>query len=276
MSTRFVPISFEKPKALIEVKGEILIERQIKQLLEANINDIYIVVGYMYEKFTYLEKKFGVKLIYNNEYKFKNNISSIWSAKEVLGDSFVCSADNYFVENPFLEFDDNSYYSVAYCDGKTKEWCVETDDNDVIVDVSMGGQNSWYMIGHTFWNKDFSKKFIEILNENYEFPETYEKLWEKIYIENLEILKMKIKKFPDNYIFEFDTLDELREFDSSYIINSKSMIIKRIVNKLNTFESNLVNFNVLKNEKNIVVGFTFNLNEKKYKYIYEKNEVELI
>lgn len=29
-SSRFAPLSFERPKALIEVRGEILIERQIR------------------------------------------------------------------------------------------------------------------------------------------------------------------------------------------------------------------------------------------------------
>lgn len=31
-SSRFAPLSYEKPKALIRVKGEVLIERQIMQL----------------------------------------------------------------------------------------------------------------------------------------------------------------------------------------------------------------------------------------------------
>lgn len=35
MSSRFVPLSYEKPKALLKVKGEVLIEREIKQLQEA-------------------------------------------------------------------------------------------------------------------------------------------------------------------------------------------------------------------------------------------------
>ena len=34
-SSRFAPLSYEKPKALIEVKGEILIERQLRQLQES-------------------------------------------------------------------------------------------------------------------------------------------------------------------------------------------------------------------------------------------------
>lgn len=55
-SSRFVPLSYEKPKALIEVKGEILIERQIRQLREAGISDIYVVTGYKAEGMIYLQK----------------------------------------------------------------------------------------------------------------------------------------------------------------------------------------------------------------------------
>ena len=52
-SSRFVPLSTERPKGLIEVKGDILIERQIKQLQEAGITDITIVVGYKAEMFAF-------------------------------------------------------------------------------------------------------------------------------------------------------------------------------------------------------------------------------
>ena len=50
-SSRFAPLSYERPKALIEVKGEVLIERQIKQLLAAGVGDITVVTGYMADKF---------------------------------------------------------------------------------------------------------------------------------------------------------------------------------------------------------------------------------
>ena len=53
LSSRFAPLSYEKPKALITVKGEVLIERQIRQLKEAGIHDIAIVTGYKKEKFEY-------------------------------------------------------------------------------------------------------------------------------------------------------------------------------------------------------------------------------
>ena len=73
-SNRFAPFTYEKPKGLFRVKGEILIERQIEQLLEAGITDIYIVVGYMKEKFFYLEQKYGVKLLVNNDFGKKGNL----------------------------------------------------------------------------------------------------------------------------------------------------------------------------------------------------------
>ena len=57
-SSNFAPFTYEKPKGIFCVKGEILIERQIKQLLEAGVEEIHVVVGYMKEKFFYLEKKY--------------------------------------------------------------------------------------------------------------------------------------------------------------------------------------------------------------------------
>ena len=50
-SSRFVPLCWERPKGLLEVKGGILIERQIKQLKAAGVDDITIVTGYMADKY---------------------------------------------------------------------------------------------------------------------------------------------------------------------------------------------------------------------------------
>lgn len=47
-SDRFAPFTYEKPKGLFCVKGDVLIERQIEQLHEAGINEIYVVVGYLW------------------------------------------------------------------------------------------------------------------------------------------------------------------------------------------------------------------------------------
>ncbi|MBR3261449.1 MAG: NTP transferase domain-containing protein, partial [Firmicutes bacterium] len=172
VSSRFAPLSYERHKALIEVKGEVLIERQIRQLKEAGINEIYVVTGYKAEQFGYLADSFGVKLLHNPDYLIRNNNSSIWAAKDIIANSYICSADNYFAENPFEAEVEEAYYSAVYSEGHTDEWCMEEDEAGYISGVTVGGENSWYMLGHVFWSDDFSKRFLKILTEEYELDET--------------------------------------------------------------------------------------------------------
>lgn len=273
-ASRFAPLSFELPKALIEVRGEVLIERQIKQLKEAGIDEVIIVTGYKAEQFEYLKDKFGVKLVHNPDYLTRNNNSSIWAVREYLKNSYICSSDNYFFSNPFESEVDDSYYSAVYVEGKTNEWCIKEDDGR-IKDVVVGGNDSWVMLGHVFWSEEFSKKFISILEAEYDKPETADKLWETIYIDHIDELDMKIRKYPADFIFEFDTLDELREFDESYKSDTRSAILKSIAEKLNMEEKDIVNLRAFKDENNAAAGFTFEV-DKKYKYYYKTKKLEEI
>ena len=275
LSSRFAPISYEKPKALICVRGEILIERQIRQLQEAGIKEIIVVVGYKKEQFQYLEKKLGVKVIENKEYLVKNNSSSIYAAKDYLKNTYVCSADNYFSENPFEQEVDESYYSVLYAEGKTNEWCVEENPEGRITSVTIGGENSWYMLGHTFWSEDFSKKFLSILEKEYQQPETADKMWENIYIDHIDELVMKTRKYRQEEIYEFDSLDELREFDSSYISDTRSKILKQVAGKLGIQEKDIHEVKAFKDKNNVATGFTF-VSDKKYKYYYGTEKMEVV
>ena len=75
LSSRFAPISYERPKGLLKVRGEVLIERQIEQLRAAGVNDIVVVVGYKKESFYYLEDKYGVGIVVNRAYAERNNNS---------------------------------------------------------------------------------------------------------------------------------------------------------------------------------------------------------
>ena len=70
---RMVPINTEEPKGLLEVHGEPLIERIIKQLHEVGITNIKIVVGFMKEHYEYLIDEYNVDLIVNPYYSTRNN-----------------------------------------------------------------------------------------------------------------------------------------------------------------------------------------------------------
>lgn len=56
-----------KPKCLFHYRGEVILEKQVRVLREAGINDIIIVAGYkieMVKKFN-KDKKLGLKILYN-------------------------------------------------------------------------------------------------------------------------------------------------------------------------------------------------------------------
>ncbi len=269
-ASRFAPLSYEMHKALITVKGEVLIERQIRQLKEAGVPEIYIVTGYKCEQFEYLKEKFGVHLVHNNEYLVRNNNSSIYAVKDILKNTYLCSSDNYFSENPFETEVSDCYYAAVYADGETKEWCMDYDENGVITDVTIGGKNAWFMLGHTFWDETFSKKFVEILENEYDNPETVDLLWESIYINHINELKMKIRKYSDQVVFEFDTLDELREFDKTYVDDTRSQLLKSAANELGCKESEITEVLSYKDDNNAAAGFMFTYNDEKYKYSYEE------
>lgn len=269
-SSRFAPLSYEKHKAMTVVKGEVLIERQIEQLKTAGISEIYIVTGYKAEQFNYLIPKYGVKLIHNPDYLIRNNNGSIWAVRDILKNSFICSADNYFNSNPFEAEVDEAYYAAEYADGHTAEWCMTEDENGFINSVTIGGENAWYMLGHTFWSAEFSTEFLRILKVEYDLPGTADKLWEKIFMAHLDTLKMKIRKYEPGVIYEFDTMDELREFDKSYINDTRSTIIKEMVAKLGVAEKDIVNIQAVKSNTTEAAGFEFDCNGKHYTYTYEK------
>ena len=271
-SSRFAPLSYEKPKALIEVRGEVLIERQIRQLRQAGIEEVVVVTGYKAEQFEYLKDKYGVVLINNPYYLTRNNNSSIYAAREYIKNSYICSSDNYFITNPFESDVDESYYAAVYIEGETGEWCI-SEDGGWIKDVKVGGRDSWVMLGHVFWSESFSRSFLHILEDEYEWPETADKLWETIYIEHINELPMKIRKYPADFIFEFDTLDELREFDTSYITNTRSEILKKVAGELGVEEKEIRSVKAFKDKDNAAAGFSFETG-KKYKYYYKTETME--
>lgn len=67
--SRFQELSKITHKAMLKIQGVANIERTIVYLKEAMVDDIYIVIGHLKEQFLYLEKKYNVKLIFNENYE---------------------------------------------------------------------------------------------------------------------------------------------------------------------------------------------------------------
>ena len=271
VSSRFVPLCFDTHKALLNVKGEVLIERQIKQLLEIGIKDIYVVVGYKANDFKYLEDSFGVKLLYNSDYMNKNSISSVFVAKDYIKNSYICSSDNYYVSNPFKIFEEKPYYSTVYSKNYTNEWCVEVDSNKLIQNVHIGGKECFYMLGHSFWDESFSKTFISLLENHYNDSDVSNMLWESFYKKYINRLNLFSKTYQENEIFEFDSFDELRKFDENYLFNIDSEILEFLSSKHSCEQRELYDFKPIYGTGNTVIsGFKYRYNNLDFIFKYNR------
>jgi len=250
--SRLVPLTYDTPKGLLKVHGQPMVERQIKQLKEVGIDDITIVVGYLKESFDYLCDKYGVKLLYNPDYASKNNLSTIYHALPLLIDksSYILSSDNWIRENIFHPYEDRSWYCSVYMKGATSEWCLDYDENDKITAVSIGGHDSFVMYGPVFLSKDFSKKFCKYVAEYYNRADSDDFYWEQLLIDSLSgkisLDNIYINKQKDDVVYEFENLEELREFDHSYKTNSNNEAMAIIAKSFNIPESKIYDITCLK------------------------------
>lgn len=216
-SARCMPLSNVLPKGLFRVKGEILIEREIRQLQEAGIKEIIVVTGFMQEKFQYLRDKYGVILIHNDDYDKYNNIASLYKAQNYMKNSYILCSDNYYVDNVFHKYVYSPYYSCVYSEEYCDEYCVLKEDKDgYITSIKRGGGKAWYTIGDCFFDKEFSDTFVKYMNEEWNDRNTRNMLMDDFHIQHIDELKLKKVEREKNKVLEFDTLEEFKQFDSSF------------------------------------------------------------
>lgn len=276
MSSRFAPLCYESPKGLLNVKGEKLIEREILQLREAEIEDITLVVGYMKEKMFYLAEKFGIDIVVNADYYRFNNTSSLILVTEKLKNTYICSSDNYFPKNPFEKYVYRAYYSAVYQEGESDEYFAECDKKGRITGITIGGKDDWIMLGHVFFDREFSDRFVKLLKAEYHEQTVRENLWETFYMRHLkELDNMYIKKYDAEDIKEFDSLEELRIFDEKYVTNSDSKIFQNICGVLKCNEEEIKDIKPIKTGMT-KTSFKFSQNGKPYVYRHRSPETELI
>ena len=239
MATRFAPLSFEKPKAMFEVRGEVLIERLIRQLREVGINDVTVVVGYMKEAFFYLEDVFGVNIVVNPDYANRNNHSSLWCARHIMGNTYVVSSDQYFTCNVFSKYNYTSYCSACFSEGYTDERVLVLDDEQRVVGFRHGGEKAFIMQGPAYLDREFSCKYLKYLGQDYEKPETIGKLWEQVFFDHASKLQLLMKPLASGTVFEFDYITDLVAFDRDFFANVDSRILENICETLDCLRDDI-------------------------------------
>ena len=207
---RMVPVS-NTPKALLEVRSERLIERQICQLHEAGVRDVCVVVGYRKEQFEYLTDQYGVKLLFNPEYAVKNNLHSLALAKNYLENSYIIPCDLWCEENPFR--------SNELC-----SWYVVSEEEDALSDVRVNRKGELVrkapaeagnrMVGIAYLCGEGAARLRSRLAELDRERQYAGAFWEEaLYVGDRMTLPARV--FPVGDAVEINTYEQLRELDSS-------------------------------------------------------------
>ncbi len=255
---RMVPINMEIPKALMEVNGEVLIERMIRQLHAVGIRKIYVVVGFMKEQFEYLIDEYGVELIVNNDYALRNNLHSLKLACRHLSNTYVMPSDVWCEYNPFQKNELYSWYMVSDLVDNDSDVRINRKMELVTVPKGAGGNA---MIGISYLAEeeaDIVRNKVEKLCCDSIYDGSF---WEEtLYDKDRMIVCARVVHGSD--VVEINTYEQLRELDEhSNQLNSEAITV--IAQQLGVKEADIVNIEVLKKGMTNR-SFLFSCEGKKY------------
>lgn len=207
---RMVPINMEMPKGLLEVNGEPLIERTIRQLHEVGVKEIYIVVGFMKEKYEYLIDEYGVELVVNPEYASKNNLHSLKLVAGRLSNSYVIPCDIWCDRNPYRRHELYSWYMVG--DLVDSDSTVRANRKMELVSVpEHAGGNS--MIGISYLLEEDAAIIRGRIAELCEDARYDGAFWEEALYQG-DRMAIAARVVHSSDVVEIDTYEQLRELDS--------------------------------------------------------------
>lgn len=255
---RMVPINTETPKGLLEIKGERLIERTIRQLHEVGITEIYVVVGFMKEQYEYLIDEYGVDLIVAPDYATKNNLHSLKTAADHLSNSYIIPCDIWCEKNPYSRNELYSWYMVS--DLVDDDSTVRVNrKQELVVQKEQAGGNA--MIGICYLLEAEAETVRERLEELGRDSRYDGAFWEEtLYQKDRMIVTARVVHAAD--AVEINTYEQLREIDSDSS-QLQTEAIQVICEALGAQQDEVTNITVLKKGMTNR-SFLFSCKDKKY------------
>ncbi len=220
---RLAPVTLKTPKPLVEVNGVRMIDTIIGALRKNGIDDIYVVTGYMMEKFAILKEKYpDIHLISNQFYTEYNNISSLYVARHVLdmGECMILDGDLVISNPDILHADfERSGYSGIWTDGETDEWLMQINDDGIVTSCSRdGGKKGWILFSISRWTAEDSHKLRKYLEYEFDHAGNRHLYWDDVpMFRHFDSFSLGITPMDKGDVVEIDSFEELVNYDQSYM-----------------------------------------------------------
>ena len=102
------------------------------------------------------------------------------------------------------------------------------------------------MYGPVCMLKDFTESFLPMAEADYLAPGTEQNYWEQTLVHHIEELPMDANCQPADQVYEFENLEELRNFDPRYQNHSDNRAMQLVSQVFHVRESEIQNIRCLK------------------------------
>lgn len=184
-----------------------------------------------------------------------------------LANTYICNCDNYYVDNPFDEYEYETFHATVMKEDTSKELLIKKNRRNRIVDVFPSTQGGECLYGHAFFDQSFSYLMRQLITNEISNFRVDSLFWEEFYALHIDDLDMYAKCFDSNGLLEFDSIHEFQKLDTMFIDNVSEKLIAKIQQVLNCSTSDIKDVVVLeKGLSNIL--FTFVVKGEKYIFRY--------
>ena len=215
--TRLMPITLNTPKPLVRVHGKRIIDGLIDAVLAADIEEIYIVRGYLGEQFDQLLYKYPmIQFIENPDYQETNNISSAFYARHLFSNAYVFEADLLLQKSELIQKYQYSSNFLGFHKERSDDWCF-TVKNGYIATHKIGGVDCYQEYGISYWDEEAGKKLAVDIQDVYGRPEGKNLFWTQIPLSVChDHYQVEVRECQEGDIVEIDTFQELKDIDPAY------------------------------------------------------------